>query len=308
MHRLALLAASAALIAAAGAAQAASFTYTTIDDPADPTFNQLLGINNAGVISGYFGMGNTPGHPNKGYTVAPPYTTFKSDNVPGSAQTQAVAINNAKMTAGFWASTNNANNANFGFIRSVSNGTYQYLQVNDPMVSSNPPVNQLLGINDSQNAVGFYLDAANNSHGFAYSVSTGRYTPINVPGAVSAAATGINNSNLICGFFTGATRTVGFVKPLGGGGDVNFSVPNSPNTSLFGVNNLGQVVGSFVGPSDGLMHGVLYTPSTGVWQQIDDPDGALGTVLNGLNDKNQLVGFYTDAATNVHGLLVTVTP
>src|SRR5689334_22402653 len=30
------------------AAQAAHFSFTTLDDPADPTFNQLLGINDSG--------------------------------------------------------------------------------------------------------------------------------------------------------------------------------------------------------------------------------------------------------------------
>ena len=33
------------------------FTYTTIDDPADPTFNRLLGINNEGRMVGYSGAG-----------------------------------------------------------------------------------------------------------------------------------------------------------------------------------------------------------------------------------------------------------
>jgi hypothetical protein len=31
-------------------------------------------------------------------------------------------------------------------------------------------------------------------------------------------------------------------------------------------------------------------------------------VVNGLNNKNKLVGFYTDAAGNTHGMIVTVTP
>ena len=34
----------------------------------DPTFNQLLGINNEGTIAGYFGSG-AQGHANKGYTL-----------------------------------------------------------------------------------------------------------------------------------------------------------------------------------------------------------------------------------------------
>ena len=54
-----------------------ALAYTTIDDGSDPTFNRLLGIDDDGVISGYFGRGSA-GHPNTGYTVAPPYNTFES--------------------------------------------------------------------------------------------------------------------------------------------------------------------------------------------------------------------------------------
>ena len=47
-------------------------TFKTLNDQLDPTFNQLLGINNNGKIAGYFGSG-APGHPNKGYTLDAPY-------------------------------------------------------------------------------------------------------------------------------------------------------------------------------------------------------------------------------------------
>ena len=46
--------------------QAASYSFRTVDDAADPTFNQLLGINDDGVIAGYFGAG-AQGHPNPGF-------------------------------------------------------------------------------------------------------------------------------------------------------------------------------------------------------------------------------------------------
>ena len=52
-------------------ATAADYTFQTLNNGTDPTFNQLLGINNAGTIAGYFGSGSAA-HPNKGYTLAPP--------------------------------------------------------------------------------------------------------------------------------------------------------------------------------------------------------------------------------------------
>lgn len=60
------------------------FQFQGIINTNDPTFNQELGINNFGVIAGYFGSG-AQGHTNKGYTVVPPYTNqlnFMNENFP----------------------------------------------------------------------------------------------------------------------------------------------------------------------------------------------------------------------------------
>ena len=49
---------------------AGNYQVVTLNDWRDLTFNQLLGINNEGVIAGYFGSG-AAGHPNKGYLLRP---------------------------------------------------------------------------------------------------------------------------------------------------------------------------------------------------------------------------------------------
>lgn|SRR5579872_1284812 len=291
----------AAILLSASAFAGSSPTFTTIDNPTDPTFNQLLGINSAGVISGYYGSG-AAGHPNQGYTIAPPYTVFLVDNLPASVQTQATGINGG-VTVGFWSPTNTGSDANFGFIR-LANG-FTYLSVNNPLVTSSPEVNQLLGINEHNIAVGFYNDANGLPHGYAYTQSIGVFTPITVAHEVSGAATGINNNNLVCGFFTNASgRTLGFLKALKGGAAIVFAVPGSNVTQFLGVNDSGVAVGVYV-DSSGLNHGVVYNPANGQWNTVDDPSGVNGTVLNGINDSNQAVGFYTDAANNTHGTLVT---
>jgi hypothetical protein len=51
---------------------------------------------------------------------------------------------------------------------------------------------------------------------------------------------------------------------------------------------------------------MYYQASTGAWLTVDAPDGAMGTVVKGINKRNQLVGFYKDATGNAHGMLVTV--
>jgi hypothetical protein len=305
MRLLALAALAGSLLSTAAIAAP---TFTTIDNALDPTFNQLLGINNAGIIAGYYGSG-AAGHPNRGYRVSPPYTHFTPEDFPTSVQTQATGISNSGATTGFWAPTNlGGGDANYGFIRwshkIKAPGAVTFISVDDPNTTSSPPVNQALGINDNNIAAGFYNDADGNSHGFAYTVATGKYTEITVPGNVSVAATGINANNLICGFVVDATgKTFGFLKALSGGNAVEFAAPKSKTTQFLGVNASGSAVGFFVGKGH-VPHGVLYNAGSGEWVQVDAPLGAQGTILNGINDNGDIVGFYMDNVGNTHGVLV----
>ena len=127
------------------------YTFLTLDDANDPTFNQLLGIDDAGTICGYFGSGLT-GHPNRGYVLQPPYgqRNYKNENFPGAVQTQVVALNNRHDTAGFWV---DANGNNFVFVE--WNGVFTSYR--DPNTGTGT-VNQILGLNDKGIAVGFYTD------------------------------------------------------------------------------------------------------------------------------------------------------
>jgi hypothetical protein len=299
-----LLAAAACLVASAASAQ--TFTFTTLDNPGDPTFNQLLGINDRGVIVGYFGSGMV-GHPNIGYEISPPYTKFVPNNQPGSVQTQATGINNAGLTTGFWSDTNlGTGDANFAFLRVPVGHNFTYVSTIDPATASSPRVSQALGVNNSNVVAGFYADASGASHGFTYALSTGAYSTFAVPNT-STAITGINDSGTTCGVVTNSERTVGFTRNASGGVFSRFNVPGSKNTQLLGINNEGVAVG-FYADSNNLMHGLYYVPATGDWLRVDDPDGVQGTVINGINNKGELVGFYTDAAGNVHGMVVTVQP
>ena len=91
-----------------------AYGFRTLDDDADLTFNQLLGINDDGLIAGYFGSG-AQGHPNMGYLLGP--GGYRSENFPGSVQTQVTGLNNKGVTVGFWSGMNTASmtNDNFGF-------------------------------------------------------------------------------------------------------------------------------------------------------------------------------------------------
>ncbi|HEY4386451.1 MAG TPA: hypothetical protein VGN34_18495 [Ktedonobacteraceae bacterium] len=295
-----------------GGAGAGKYQFRTLNDNADPTFNQLLGINNHGVIAGYFGSGavvNGNLHPNKGYTLSQPYgqRNYTNENFPGSVQTQVTALNNAGYTAGFW--VDKAGN-NFGFIR-WQGGFTSY---KDPHTgkSNGVQVNQLLGLNDKGIAVGFYTDSNGNDHAYILDQNKGKFSEIptsHIPGAVSAMATGINNNGDVVGTYTDANgATHGFLLKGNSISVFDYTgVANVTSTVFLGVNSYDQIVGSYtVGTGNAAqMHGLLLSNplNHAQWQTVDDPQGVGTTTINGLNDHADLVGFYVDSQGNTDGLL-----
>ncbi len=283
--------------------RAGGFQVLTLNDQRDITFNQLLGINNEGVIAGYFGSGNA-GHPNKGYQLSAPYSQgqFGNENFPYSAQTQVTGLNDEGVTVGFFSTQNGATPAadnNFGF------WSYRgrFHAVNFPTrYHSNPPVNQLLGVSDAGWAVGFYNDSKGNAHGYAYNLESGRFKPVTVDDATSLTAAAVNNFSTIAGFYTNAAGvTDGFVKWVNGR-VATLAVPGAAMTQAFGINDRGEVVGTYtVGTgNNAVTHG--FTWWDGRFTTVNYPQ-ASSTALNGVNDEGDVVGFYTDAAGNTDGFV-----
>jgi hypothetical protein len=281
--------------------------FKPINDAKDLTFNQLLGINNEGQIAGYFGNGMN--NPNKGYTVNPPYgqANFTDENFPGSVQTQVTGINNNDgHTAGFWV---DGNGNNFGFVDLGG----KFVDVVDPhakgAAAGGATFEQLLGLNDHHTAVGFYNDANNNAHSFTYDIKSGSFDSVNVAGYASVTATAINNEGHIAGFVTNGGNDIGFLKE-GNKVELLKGPAGAVSVMALGVNNEDQVVGSYTDAS-GATHGFLFDESHKSYTTINDPNTAKTgpaslTVVNGINDKGNLVGFYLDAAGNTDGMLVHV--
>jgi len=268
-----------------------TYNFQTVMSPGDPAFTQLLGINNAGTIAGYFGDGSVV--PNSGFTLVLP-NTYTPENFPGSTQTQVVGINNTGETVGFWTDSGGVTHG-FTYV----GGTFS--SVDNPSTTT---VTQLLGVNDSGTAAGYWTDAGGSFHPFTW--VSGTFTP--VPGLSSAQATDVNNAGSVVGFnMTSSSTSEGFLDVAGAFAFLNF--PGSTFTQALGLNNNGQVVGFYV-DAGGNTHGFIYTIATQSWQNIDDPNavGPGGTIINGINDQRQFVGFYTDANGNVDGLAGTPTP
>jgi hypothetical protein len=304
--RLALGALTAVALAWGAQPAQAGYVFQDIINPGDVTFNQELGINNSGEIAGYFGSG-AAGHPNQGYTTTPPYTSFTNENFPGSVQTQVTGINNVGTTVGFWSNSNLGvgMDRNFGFVD--QGGTFT--SVNNPNTGATPPVfNQLLGVNDSNTAVGFYVDATGATHGYTYNIATTTFsTNIDDPlGIGTTTAAAINNSGQIAGFYVGADGNMhGFFD--NGGTFTTINAPGAMDTALLGLNDLGEAVGVQTLAS-GALDGLICNVFTGTCQTLDDPFGVGTTTFNGVNDLGQIVGFYVNGMGNTIGLLANPVP
>lgn len=259
---------------------AQSYTFMTVNNPNDTNdpFTQLLGINNSMVIAGYHNFFN-----NQGFTLNLPMQ-FTVENYPNSAMTQVIGINNSLTTSGFY--VDNAS-VTHGFYH-TSNGTYTTVDF------TGTAFNQLLSQNDFKQASGYYSLSQNNTtpdFPYVYDEVGGVFQVITIPGAVGGAqATGINNSQEVCGFFIDSSM-------VNRGWLLNFGVftqldyPNSTFTQALGLNNKGQVVGTYLDAAS-LSHGFIYNVSSGQYTSIDDPNGVGSTVVNGINDAGDLVGFY----------------
>jgi uncharacterized membrane protein len=149
------------------------------------------------------------------------------------------------------------------------------------------------GINDRGEIVGKYPTADNVYHGFLRSRS-GRYSRIDVPGAMGTYATKINDRGQIVGMYNlvnprvGAPGTKGFL--LERGRFTTIDVPGSVYTQAYGINDHGVVVGEYL-DGGGRYHG--YRWERGRFTTIDVP-GSVATSVTDINDHGDIVGLHAE--------------
>jgi hypothetical protein len=288
--------------AAMASSPAVTYSFRKLDNANDPSFNQLFGINSHNRIVGYFGSGAN-GHPNKGYQLAPPYGqgNYHAENFPRSAQTKVLGINDNGVTVGDFSNTNRPSQSNTfaGFYR--QNGAYH--KVTFPTSNnSNPAFNELVGINNSGLAVGNYTDSLFNFHAYRLNINTHRFTRINIRNSISVTAEGVNAGGAVVGYFSNASgKIVGFLRRPDGK-VITIAKPGADVTQAYGIDKGGLVVGAYtVGAST---FGFTWSPGRG-FHKVNDPNSNGTTVITGVNNAGDLVGYYTDKNGNTNGLLAT---
>ncbi len=149
------------------------------------------------------------------------------------------------------------------------------------------------GINNRGDIVGSWIDRDGVQRGFLLPAD-GAFTVIDGPaGAIRALARGITAAGDIVGYFDTPDKRHGFLlsrhgqfSPI----DIDGTLGPPPNgTFAQWMNARGDVVGSFF---DGSVHGFLLSGDRMTQLDVDVP-GATNTNAPGLNDRGDIVGFYT---------------
>ena len=139
------------------------------------------------------------------------------------------------------------------------------------------------GLNNAGQAVGFYQDANEISHGVI--VQDGELTQFDFPGAAETEIFGVSESGLLIGDIFDVDGAIhGFV------GNEQFDVPGATITYADDMNTDGLLVGSYV-DVDGVYHGYIRHPD-GSFTTFDYP-GALPDLeylfVNAINDAGVIV-------------------
>jgi len=126
----------------------------------------------------------------------------------------------------------------------------------------------------------------------------GRYTTIDVPGAVSTTPAGINDLGVIVGNYTDSSGNL-YSYVDRDGKFVTIDDPSAPpfSTVAISINDSGVIGGAYY-DTNGVPHGFI--DRDGKFTTIDDPAGVDGTIAE-INNVGLIFGLYYDASGEVHG-------
>lgn len=265
----------------------------TLDDPHYSGQDELIAINSRGVVLGY---------DNGSYLARPPY--HRKDyrylgSYPGAQRTVITGFVGKHDMAGYV--------TNPPGIR----GTFAFVRIDDVWTifrsrkaKGKDAVTELLAINNSAVAVGFYLNQDGVAVPFKVGLASEQFADLHPPGAIGAEATAIDDPGAIAGFLAGSDGlTRGFLYQHESYTELSY--PGSANTWFFGIAPGNRIVGAYADSSNAT-HGLLVTHAAGTpqWQTLDIP-GAAATEARGINAKGEIAGDYTDSSSKTHGFLCT---
>ena len=213
-------------------------------------------VNAKGQVIGYY---DTPDGERRGF-IAKPATmgyVFETIKVPGVDFLELTSTNDRGDYAGN--TRGSAEEKAVGF--TLIDGVFSTYDVPDSLSIG------FYGLNNAGQAVGFYQDMNDVSHGVV--VQEGELTQFDFPGAAETEIFGVSEAGQLIGdIFDEAGAIHGFV------GDEQFDVPGAMITYADDMNVAGTLVGSYV-DTDGVYHGYMRT-ANGSYTTFDVP----GSVAN----------------------------
>jgi len=288
-----------------------AFSFQTIDDPKGRN-NRITGIRRDGKIVGVYGLTGPSYH---AFTSgAPTYKSFAPDDYPGAGGTYLSSLSNDKYEAGYVFSPPSSQGSRCGTCGVVHYDRGWILFESPDEGNGKCAVTVLLGVNDTELVVGYYLQRSGHqciAQAFeAYADASGeQYVPRTPPGAVNPVAAGINNLGGIVGSATFSNGSNDIVEAwyLSNGRYYVFSYPGSTNTQALGVNQSGKLVGTYE-DANHTTHGFLLSNPQAKhlkWQTIDAPKSRGLTVVNGISDADAICGWYKGSDGKLHGFVAT---
>jgi len=200
--------------------------------------------------------------------------------------TQLLGINDHHLIAGYHTNTP----GNKGFTLSLPGN---FTDENFPQSAQT----QVVGINNGNATVGFYIDQQGTNHGFQKREGADAVT-VDLPGTTFNQLLGINNKGQAAGYYQDAAGNQhGYVHE----DDGSFLVLNVPSTSdqATGINDQGDIVG-FMQTSPTATTADGFVLHDGHLKKIDFPKSTFTQAL-GINNHGDIVGDYTDANGTMHG-------
>jgi probable HAF family extracellular repeat protein len=206
--------------------------------------------------------------------------------------TQLLGINDHQLIAGYHTNTP----GNKGFTLKLPD---KFTDENFP----NSAQTQVVGVNNDNDTVGFYIDQAGTTHGFLKESGKDAVT-VDLPGTTFNQLLGINNHDEAAGYFqdnaSPAPLQHAYIHEPNGDFRVLGNLP-LPSSQATGINDKGTIVG-FLQQSTADTNSTGFILKGGKLTELKI-DGSTFTQALGVNNDDDVVGTFNDANGVAHGFL-----
>lgn len=278
----------------------AEYVFTVFDGPGDNGGGTTVNaINNNGAVVGFSTSGSGTVLTN---FIRNPNGSLPTLNIANDPMAMANGINDSNQVVGVTGGDAFALTNNLFFL---------------PKVNGTTSSEVALGLNNNGTIVGQYTDSGTGATpGFLY--KNGVFTTLNPTiNAQVTNAQGVNSANQVTGFYSiDGVHQHGFLYDLNTNSYKLLADPNVNDlllTQFLGINDKGLAVGYYQTASTNSQQGFLYNIATSTYTFLDAPgaanlNGTSITQITGINNSDQISGFYVDANGRQRGFVASPVP